>query len=359
MEDQQFLVNRNELSDCRWASVGSADPAQLAADQVLLRVDEFAFTANNVTYAVAGEMMGYWQFFPAPDGWGRIPVWGFATVVASQHPDVAEGERLYGYLPMGSHLVITAGQVSASGLVDVSEHRAALPPVYNQLQRVATAPDAEADALQMLYRPLFMTSWLLDDFLAVNDRFGAEQVLLTSASSKTSIGLAHCLHRRGDVHVVGLTSPSNESFVRSLGCYDDVVGYDAVAALDRGKPAVVVDMAGNGGTLAAIHAHFDDQLKYSCLVGATHWTARSGAQQLAGPQPILFFAPDHIRDRGQEWGPGGLEQRFGEAWDTFTGQVGDWIQVERAGGPEAVQQVYGRVLAGDAPPNLGFILAVS
>ena len=35
-------------------------------------------------------------------GWGIVPVWGFATVVQSLHPGVAVGERLYGYLPMAS-----------------------------------------------------------------------------------------------------------------------------------------------------------------------------------------------------------------------------------------------------------------
>ena len=184
---------------------------------------------------------------------------GFGTVEASEHPDIAVGERLYGYFPMGTHLTITAGQITRSQLLDVSAHRAELAVVYNQLQRVDAEPNALADAHQMLYRPLFMTSWLLDDFLSHNDFFDAQTVILTSASSKTSIGLAFMLAQRENIDVVGLTSTGNVGFVEGLGCYQQVVAYDQLQQLDNTQPAVSVDMAGNGNTLAALHAHYDSQ----------------------------------------------------------------------------------------------------
>lgn len=361
MNDVQLLVNRNDLSDYRWAT-SDISGADLAVGQVLLSVDEFALTANNITYAVAGDSMGYWQFFPvaqpAREGWGRIPVWGFATVVDSANDAIAVGERLYGYLPMGSHLVIDADRVAGGHLVDNAPHRRELPAVYNQLQRVKAKPDATAEAIQMLYRPLYMTSFILDDFLDHNDFFGATDVLLTSASSKTSIGLAFLLAQRTNCRVFGLTSTANMAFVASLGCYDEVVDYDAIETLDREIPTVIVDMAGNGSALAAVHNHFRDQLKYSCLVGATHWQARSGARDMAGPKPELFFAPNHIKARSQEWGPGGLESRFEGAWDAFTSKVGDWIQVRRGAGQDQVGQVYESLLAGRATPDVGHVLTV-
>ena len=85
-----FLVERDNLRQCKW--VPAAEP-DLHSGQVLLEVVNFAFTANNVTYAVAGDMMSYWNFFPAEPGWGRIPVWGFGHVIRSSHEGVAEGER--------------------------------------------------------------------------------------------------------------------------------------------------------------------------------------------------------------------------------------------------------------------------
>src|SRR4051794_35594423 len=100
------------------------------AGEALLRTDLFALTANNVTYAAFGAAMRYWDFFPASDdGWGRVPVWGFADVVESGVPGLREGQRIYGYFPMGTHLVVAPERVTDNGFVDGAAHRAALPPV--------------------------------------------------------------------------------------------------------------------------------------------------------------------------------------------------------------------------------------
>lgn len=352
-----FLVRKTDLREYRWQR---RPLPELDADDVLLAVSAFALTANNITYAVAGDSMGYWQFFPAEDGWGRIPVWGFADVLRSNHPDLETGERLYGYLPMSSHLRIRAGRVSERGVTDVSAHRAELPGVYNQYARTSGDPayDPAGEDAQMLYRPLFMTSFILDDFLARNDFFAADTVILTSASSKTSLGLAYLLHNRANAcQVIGLTSAANVPFVAGVGCYDQVRTYQQIEEIARGS-AVLVDMAGDGAALAAVHNHLRDQLKYSCLVGATHWEGREGARQMAGPAPELFFAPSHIQARSMDWGPGGLEQRFAAAWNSFTGAARGWIDVEHGVGPAAVEAVYRRVLEGQAPPAKGYVLSI-
>ncbi|MFK7915059.1 MAG: DUF2855 family protein [Pseudomonadales bacterium] len=353
MSEQQFLVNRNDLSDTRWQE--NANPPALAAGQVRLKVDQFALTANNITYAVAGDSMNYWDFFPAAAGWGQVPVWGFADVIESAHEGIAVGNRYYGYYPMATHLTVQAERVSERGFTDVVEHRAALAAVYNQYLQVPARSAAE-EAAEMLYRPLFMTSFMLDDYIASNDFFGAQAVILTSASSKTSLGLAALLAQRPEITVVGLTSPGNRAFVEGLGCYAEVHLYDDAAALDATRASVIVDMAGNGTALAAVHNHLGDTLKQSILVGATHWNARAGAQTMAGPKPELFFAPSHIAARTKEWGPGGMEQRFGGAWQHFTNAVQDWIEVDARSGPEAITEVYRLQLAGKAPANRGYVL---
>lgn len=359
VEALDFQVSKADLREHRWQQTQL--PEQLAADEVVLAVSAFALTANNITYAVAGESMSYWQFFPAEAGWGRIPVWGFADVLRSNCPDIEPGQRVYGYLPMSSHLLVRAGRVSERGFTDVSPHRAALPGVYNQYVQTSADPgyDPAREDMQMLFRPLFMTSFILEDFLGRNELFGARTVILTSASSKTSMGLAHLLHsRHADAcTVLGLTSSANIAFVQSLGCYDQVKSYQQIGEITR-APAVIVDMAGNGAALADVHNHLDDQLKYSALVGATHWEARAGARQMAGPVPELFFAPTHIQARTRDWGPGGLQERFAEAWGSFTASAQTWIDVEHGTGPAAVEAVYQRVLEGNAPPDKGYVLSV-
>jgi hypothetical protein len=355
-----FIVNRHDLRDCRFVET----PLAVGEGEVLLAVDRFALTANNVTYAVAGDSMSYWQFFPAEPGWGRVPVWGFADVVQSNRDDIAVGERLYGYLPMSTHLIVRPERVNESGFVDGAPHRAERAAVYNQYTRVAHDPGYSPanENAQMLLRPLFMTSFLLDDLLDDNDFFGARMVILSSASSKTSLGLAYLLrqNRSGRVEIVGLTSLSNRAFVEGLGYYDAVIGYDAIDTLDASTPAVFVDMAGNGKVLRAVHGHFGGALRYSCLVGATHWDARAGAgrETLAGPTPELFFAPSRITKRNKDWGRGAIERRVSSAWDAFTADAKRWMKVVERRGSAEVERTYLDVLAGKTPPDVGYVLGL-
>ena len=360
MSDLQFLTNKNDLADVMWQEQDLPAEGALAADEVLIRIDAFALTANNITYAVAGERMSYWNFFPAEEGWGRIPVWGFGDVVASAHADIRVGERLYGYFPMGSHLLIRAGDVSERQLMDVVAHRVELPPVYNQYMRVSNDPehDSQGEAAQMLFRPLFMTSFILDDFIDKNDSFGADAVMLTSASSKTSLGLAYLLKQRPDSHVVGITSAGNKSFVESLGWYHEICTYDDIPQLNSDRPSIVVDMAGNGSALAAIHNHFAENLKYSCLVGATHWEARAGARDMAGPKPELFFAPTHIQNLRQDIGGREMDLAVADSWQSFTSDAAKWITVHAVDGQSAVEKLYQEMLAGKVKPDSGYILSL-
>lgn len=360
-----FLVDRDDLSRSELREQ-QLDAEALAPGQALLRIDHFAFTANNITYAVMGEAMHYWQFFPAPAGKGLIPVWGFAEVQASRCEGVEPGVRFYGCYPMSTHLVVEPVQVKESGFVDGREHRRPLPILYNQYLRCSRDPlyRAGSEALQMLLRPLFTTSFLLDDFFADNHFFNAERLVLTSASSKTAIGMAYLLHRdRGQreqrYEIVGLTSPANRAFVEGLGCYDRVLGYDQVTELDAGVPTATVDFAGNGELLGRLHAHFAAQLRHSCLVGASHWHQRGGLpKNLPGAAPQLFFAPAQAEKRLLEWGGAGFHQRLAERWSAFTTFTGQWLSVEHGLGPDAVKRVYREVLAGHASPQTGHILSL-
>jgi hypothetical protein len=42
----------------------------LATGRPGFRVEKFALTANNITYAAFGEAMNYWGFYPAEDRLG-------------------------------------------------------------------------------------------------------------------------------------------------------------------------------------------------------------------------------------------------------------------------------------------------
>src|SRR3954454_9819362 len=166
-----FLVKRDELRECR---IAETDPPEVDPGEALLQVDSFGLTANNVTYAVMGEAMSYWDFFPAEGGWGRVPMWGFAEVGRRETEGVEVGTRVYGYLPPSSHLLVRPARVDEHGFRDASEHRQALPSPYNAYALTIADPAYEADRenLQVLYRPLFYTSFMLADQLDDNAYFG-------------------------------------------------------------------------------------------------------------------------------------------------------------------------------------------
>src|SRR6187397_767385 len=108
MTSTDFVVARNDLEQFKLIETVIPDAAALPQDALLVKVERFALTANNITYAVMGDQLKYWQLFPAPAGFGNIPVWGFGEVIASRHPSIAVGEILFGYFPMATHLVIEA-----------------------------------------------------------------------------------------------------------------------------------------------------------------------------------------------------------------------------------------------------------
>ena len=362
----RFVVDRNDLRQVHWAEA----PARTLDDgEVRLRVDAFALTSNNITYAALGDAMNYWQFFPTGDpATGCIPVWGFAAVVESRCPGVEVGERFYGYWPIGDNIVMQAEGVHHGGFTDGAEHRRALHPIYNQYVRCSTDPGYAADreAQQALLRPLFATAFLIDDFLADNAFFGATTVVMSSASSKTAYGTAFCLaQRRGTpdaVTVVGLTSPANAEFTRSLGCYDDVLTYDDIATTLPQTASVYVDFSGDTAVRTAVHRRLADRLAYSCAVGATHWDALGGGGELPGPAPVLFFAPAQAAKRVADWGPAGFQERMAAAWTAFMEPVTDaehpWLTVVTRQGRDAVEQSYAALLDGTVPANEGHFLSV-
>jgi len=347
-----FVVAKTDLRQARIAPAAAPDAVSLAPGQSLLAVERFALTANNITYGVIGEAFGYWRFFPAAQGLGRIPVWGYARVIRSGSPDIAVGQRVFGYLPPSSHMTATL-KAAAGGFVDAAPHRVDLPPTYNRY--AAAAEDGDFADYRALLRPLFMTSFLIDDLLAEQALFGGQSVLLSSASSKTALGLAWLLHRRG-VSVTGLSASSRVDFLRGLGFYDRVAAYADVAALELSTPVVFIDFAGDAEVVSAVHHHFGDSLAHSAIVGGTHWQAMgTRSDALPGPQPTLFFAPDQIRKRIGEWGAATLESRFDAAMREFVA-ANRWLRVVHHRGPEALLRVYAEVLEGRSSPDLGHIV---
>ena len=350
-----LTVDRSDLT--RTHLIRSAVP-DLAPGEALLRVDRVGVTANNVTYAVLGDAFRYWEFFPTEPGRGVVPLWGFAEIAESRVEGLDAGGRVYGYLPSGSHLVVRPGRVGARGFRETAEHRAGLPSPYNTYALTSGDPAYEADRedLQVLFRPLFWTSFVLADWLVDTAAMGAERIVLSSASSKTAYGAAFELQRQGR-DVVGLTSPRNVGFTERLGCYRTVLPYDAIGELSPGVPTLYADLAGDAALTAALRTQLGSSLVHEVVVGVTHQEA-APAGTLADTGPAMFFAPDQMRKRIGDWGREELDRRFAEAWRAFAPRAEQWVDVVVGEGPEALEQVWLEVLSGRTDARTGHVLSL-
>lgn len=360
---QQVHVRKDELTN---AALVDAETGPLADGAVRLKIESFSVTANNITYAVVGDGFKYWDFFPPsapnPEGLGIVPMWGHAEVIESNNADIAVGERVYGYLPMGTQLDVVPGKVHPGGFTDMSDHRQPMSPVYNQYTRLAADPehDPARENERMIYGPLFKTGFIIDYFMRSQDWFGAKQAVLTSASSKTAMGLASCAKQNSPtIKRVGLTSSANVDFVESTGLYDTVLSYEEVGTMPIAD-TVTVDFAGNAALLAKLHEHYCDTLKYSCLVGATHIEERGGglgsAKDLPGPKPTLFFAPDHFVAFFKEHGPVEGGKLAAAAWHGFLQSVEGAVEIVTFNGLDAARQTFLEMVGGTVDPAKGIVI---
>ena len=358
MNRVQVQVRKSALTE---AAVVDVPLPPLAEGAVRLAVESFSVTANNITYAVVGDGFRYWDFFPAPEGMGIVPMWGHAKVIESRHPEIALGERVYGYLPMASHLDVLPGRVTPSSFSDTTDYRQPMSPVYNSYTRLAADPEHDGlrEAERMIFGPLFRTGFLIEYFLNAEDWFGAEQLIVTSASSKTAMGLASVARQCSPgIRRIGLTSKGNVGFVAASGLYDEVVAYDDLERLPVVR-SVSVDFAGDADLLARIHRHFEDALAHSALVGATHIEARSvfgKGEPLPGPKPALFFAPDHAvafyKAHGAEEGG----KLVAAAWREFLKVAEGTVAIERHEGLEAARTVFLAMVGGAIDPAKGIVI---
>ncbi len=368
----ELQVKKNSLADYRLVATNKST---LKEGEVLLNIEYFAFTANNITYGAAGDMLGYWHFFPVDEAqesndWGMVPVWGFADIIESQCPELPIGDRIYGYFPPAEWVVMQPQHIKPGSFIDGIAHRQALPPLYNRYQRVLADQNysKQNDIARMLLSPLHLTSYCIWDHIRQQDWFGAEQVIVISASSKTSLGVGLALRLDNDAPVViGLTSAANSTFVRDTNLYDAVIAYDEIGALLDQKAAVIVDMAGNPNIRRALQARLGDQLQHYINVGLTHWdeqSTHSATQDGKDALPAIksqemFFAPSYILERSKTMAPGEFDKKSGAFLTAAATATFAWVSVEKLDGISALADIYPQFIDGSVPPSAGYIVSLA
>ncbi len=350
---REFHIGKANIRNTQFVDV---TPAPLAEGAARLKLDLFALTSNNITYAAMGEgMLGYWDFFPAPEGFGKVPVWGFATVIESKAPDIAIGARYYGYYPLAETLDVVPRK-TATGFIDTAPHRAAKAALYNVYTDVTLDPsyDENYEPEQTLFRPLYATGWWAADCVQQNQTRG---VVLSSASSKTALATAHQLRQLGGAEIIGLTSPGNEVYVRESGLYHRTELYSDAATLKAPAPSTFVDFLGRSELTATVHRALSHGLKRSIVIGVTDWEATRAApsEPLPGPKPEFFFVPTYAAERlkaDPQLGPAMQRDlcKFYPASHAF-------VDVQRITGASAIRAAWSRLAAGELAPREGLVLS--
>lgn len=342
------------------------EKGEIEDGQILVKIDRFAYTANNITYAATGDVIRYWEFFPAAgdqkERMGVIPVWGFADVVESKADGIPVGDRIYGYFPPTAFLKMNPIKVQEARFFEGAKHRSSLPMGYNLYRRVNNEPNYNKafDNDRALLFPLYLTSFCLWDSLQEQSWFGAKQVLVLSASSKTSIGLGYALQRDSEApKSVGMTSKRNVETVNHLEVWDEVLAYDDIQQLNANVPTVIVDMSGNNQVLVALHEHFGEQMMFTLKVGLTHWEKANPNVGTNNKRSKFFFAPAHIEKRFQDWGPAGFDEKVNGFFTEAVQKSKDWLAYNEMDGLAALAKIHPEVCKGTRSPKEGIIIKLN
>ncbi|CAL1699764.1 unnamed protein product [Somion occarium] len=371
----------------------------LPKDHILVKVDRFGFSANNVTYQALGEAphFKYFDFHPGPEAegvspktHGLVPVWGFGTIIASTNDKLRAGERIYGYLAPTRYLLlpVVSSNINKYFFYIPRPHLPEDRRPYNQIIRCASDPQYDpapaAEDLTMLYRPLFWTSFWCEDWLYASSYRGAKRIVISSASSKTAFCLAYCVKKRIEkagltgIRIVGLTSKRNLEFTKGLGLYDEVGQYDGfenhpALQLD-GQKWLYLDVTGNEDFNKRVLAYFAPSkdlvlgIRFgmttlspsSSPAASTELPTSSTAQELTADSLspdslVLFFMPEWLAIRRKQLSVQGITKMQLEAWRELMKDGRNWVRIQRVYGGENVKKAYEKIVKGELGPDVGMV----
>ena len=345
MDNTTLLITKAAISNCRLAQV------PLKKAQSVFEIKELAFTANNVTYALCGESLRYWSFYPYSENEGILPAWGYAECIEPGESSLQRGQLFYGYWPAAKLAGLSLSNFSNKRAVENSEGRSSLPLVYNSYELV----DDESHPVSLrpyipTLQPLFATSFLLFHWLVDDSFFEADEIVVTSASSKTALALAW-LHQQHPGHkpkLTALTSKANEEFTASTGFYERVLTYDNLSFRNKNQ-VFVVDFLGSPGFLQELTSSLGSQLIKVSLVGATNWQASGEIKDI--DKASFFFAPVQVRRRMKKWGALQTQNRLQKELIDFAGFAQGLFSLREVKGAEHLKVCYEQVVSAQQNPK--------
>ena len=316
-------IDRDDIAQ---AAIVAEPEAPLPEGGLEVAIDLFALTANNVTYAALGKalrtvrqrhgLLGFLRRTGCPGPAARM---GLRHRHAFGSPRHRDRRAILWLLAARQPRGAAARSCERRRLHrdHPAPHRVA--GAYNQYQRLSALTDhdpADHDWWPV-YRPLYLTGWLIADQMEDNGDYGAEQVVVAAASSKTALGFAHAMREREErPDLIALVSPASEQFVRDSKLYDRVIRYGEAIRIDEDMDTAFVDFAGKPRVTKLVHEHFGTSLHLSLIVGKGIGMRRAPKGSCRGRADRLL-APAQLQKRSKDWGGDGLRERIGAAWSGF------------------------------------------
>ena len=335
-----------------------------------LNIEKYCITSNTITYAlVKNKVLNYFGNFPyngVCKGFGFVPTWGVVV-------DNKTRQRYFGFLPYGQdsfYVKKNNDNINSTTFMDINEPRKNIPAAYITYtnlnkDKYLTSLDNKENEIEdyenryIILKGLFLTSFLIH--VMILDKYNDTQnIIITSASSKTSIALGFMLKQSNltrNINVIGLTSKRNIKFVKdklSEHAYDIVYTYDDIESIniDNNASYGMVDMAGNPGVINRIHQYFNRCMRFSSMVGLTHNKEWEKIKNL-----ILLnqkYDYDYINIAQKKFGEK-IQPEMIKYWTLFAEFSKKCLFIKKIfASKENIAEVYAKV-KGDFEPRDGFI----
>ena len=348
---QCVLTNKTTVDQIKLLEYPSR---KLDKAEIRLKIEHFGFTSNNITYAVIGDRFGYWNFFPAPkdaDKFGIIPVWGYGKVIESDHTAINLGQKYFGYFPLATELIVKPGQITDRSFIDESPHRSMLPTPYNTYHSASDSIHVHREYDRMTLSPLYLTSFIIWHAVKKSDWYGAEQILLLSASSKTSIGTAYAFRMDESAPlVVGMTSSTNIGQLKELDIYNQLVTYQDWTGIDLKKKTLVIDMSGNLQIRSRLFNELGVNFQYCLKVGLSHWDATAG-DDIPKEKGTVFFAPSFIGEWIEQKGMADFYSKSNAFFKGCSQFTSSWFEYKLINGLDELVTLFPLLIKGAIPAN--------
>ncbi|KAJ3220585.1 hypothetical protein HK099_004158 [Clydaea vesicula] len=295
-----------------------------------------------------------------------MPVWGFGTVLKTKNASITLNERIFGYFPASKYIILCPVKVNYSNFMVSRPQVPVDRVVYNTYVRVKNnlAFQKNEEGISIFW-PLWATAYNLVYMLNANKNWFAKNIIVTSASSKTSFCFAKEFGRRNNgTRLIGLTSKANVDFVKSLKLYDVVLTYDNYKNLETDMKSLIVDVAGDRLLNSNLAKHLGDNRVQTVTVGMSHYEPNEKsldarpAEETSRNRTSLFFAPVWILKRRDELGKEKAQELEEIAWNDTVQHLHNWIKFSKFKGPLTTEIVYQKAIAGKLDAKVGYIVSM-